>query len=403
MFDLTEQLEVTPTNINDRVDQPLDQPLPLISAPTPLVDDSFSLMEHLLNQSSNLLRRLQSGQVVEGTVMYKDRDELLVDIGTKSEGVVSSRELQSLSPEELQSLAIGETVLVYVVQPENQEGQAVLSIDRARREKSWLKLQNQCKAGEIIEAEVLDFNKGGLLVRVDGINGFVPISQISRLMTVPEANRQAEVAQLVNSTLALKVIEVDRDRNRLILSERQASQEQREVKRARLFTELEAGQVRDGIVTNLTRFGAFVDLGGADGLIYMNELSWNKVNDPAQMLQVGQAVKVHVLKIEDDGKRISLSLKRLQPEPWLLLAETLQAGQLLPAIITQVTGFGAFARISEGIEGLIHISELSETPVEQPGEVVKVGDEVTVRVLNIDQTRRRIALSLKPAGASEVE
>lgn len=397
MIELGNQIEIGPASEAREGGEAVFQP-EIVTPQMNQVDDSFSLMEQLLNQSSGLLR-LQYGEVVEGTVMYKDRDELLVDIGTKSEGIVPNRELQTLSSQEWQEIQIGENVLVYVVQPENQEGQAVLSIDKARREKSWLKLQKQFEAGEIVETEVLGYNKGGLLVKLDAINGFIPTSQISRLGTVSEEVRQSEMTRLVNTKLSVKIIEVDRNRNRLILSERQAAQEQRGAKRERLLAELEPGQVRDGIITTLANFGAFVDLGGVDGLIFLNELSWNRVAHPSEVVQSGQAVKVQILRVDDDGKKIGLSLKRLQPEPWTQVAETIQAGQLILVTVTQVTNFGAFARIADGVEGLIHISELSEEHVEQPSDVVKPGDNLTVRVLNLDSQKRRIGLSLKRATA----
>ncbi len=394
MMDLQELFEASPAPEVKLENDALYTPTLL--TPT-AAEDGYSLMEQLLNHPSSRLRRLQYGEVVEGTVMYKDRDELLVDIGLKSEGIVPNRELQTLSSQELQEIKIGENVLVFVVLPENQEGQAVLSIDKARREKSWLQLQAQFEAGGLVEAQVSGINKGGLLVTLEGINGFVPTSQISRLGTISEADRQTEMTRLLNTSLLLKIIEVDRNRNRLILSERQAAQERRGVQREHLLTELEVGQVREGVVTNLCNFGAFVDIGGVDGLVFLNELSWNRVAHPSEVLQLGQVVKVQVTRIDEDGKKIALSLKRLQPEPWQQITETYQPGQLVEVTISQVANFGAFARLNEGMEGLIHISELSQEQVAHPGDVVKPGDVVTVRILTLDSQRRRIALSLKQA------
>ncbi len=365
----------------------------------------LSLMEQLLNDPASSIRTFQYGQVLEGLVMYKDRDELLVDVGAKSEGIVPSRELQSLSAEDLQNIRIGDSLLVFVVQPQNEEGQAVLSVDKARQEKSWRVLQVKHEAGEIVEAQVTGYNKGGLLANLDGVSGFVPSSQVSGLNTFPEAAKQGEMARLVNSTMPFKIIEIDRTRNRLILSERQASQVQRDAQKERLMNELETGQTRDGIVTTVTDFGAFVDIGGADGLVHLSEISWNRVAHPKEVLKSGDRIKVYVLSIDPERRKIALSLKRTQPEPWTQAALTYQPGQIVQATVTQVAAFGAFARVADGIEGLIHVSELSEERVEKPSDIVKEGDILTVRVLNVDPQRKRMSLSLKRAAESynEVE
>ncbi|HEX2915410.1 MAG TPA: 30S ribosomal protein S1 [Chloroflexia bacterium] len=356
-----------------------------------------SLMEQLLNDPASQIRNFQYGQVVEGIVMFKDRDEFLVDVGAKSEGVVPNRELQTLSPEQLQEIRVGDNILVFVVQPENQEGHIVLSVDKARMEKSWRRLQQQFEAGEIVEAEVYGLNKGGLLVSIDGVRGFVPSSQVSGLGGSSDNDKQAEMNRLINSRLPLKIIEINRSRNRLILSERQAAQEQRDAQKDRLMNELEVGQVRDGVITTITDFGAFVDIGGADGLVHLSEISWNRVTHPKEVLKPGERVKVYVLNIDESRKKVALSIKRTQPEPWSQIAATYQPGQILKGIITQVTTFGAFARIADGVEGLIHVSELAENRVQTPASVVNVGDEVTVRLISIDPQRKRMGLSIKRA------
>jgi len=356
-----------------------------------------SLMEQLLNEASSSPKALHYGDVLDGIVMRKDRDEILVDIGAKSEGTVPNKELSTLNLEELNDIKVGEQILVFVIQPENQDGHAILSIDKAKMEKSWRRLQKQYEAEEIIEAEVTGYNKGGLLVNLEGVRGFVPSSQVSGLAAGTEAAKQSEMTRLVNSKLPLKIIEINRNRNRLILSERLAAQAQRDVQKDRLMNELEKGQVRDGIVTSICDFGAFVDIGGADGLVHLSELSWSRVNHPNEVLKVNDKVKVYVLEVNPDDKKVALSIKRTQPEPWSQVMANYQPGQLVEGTITQLANFGAFARIANGIEGLIHVSELAEGRVQHPRSVVKEGDVVTLRIIRIDPQRKRMGLSLKRA------
>lgn len=364
----------------------------------------LSLFEQLLkeNEAAGAVRRLEYGQAIEGILMQKDRDDLLVDIGTKSEGIVPQRERQSLSADKLEAMRVGDTVLVVVVRPESgSEGEdgPILSIDKARTEVSWRKLQQQFEAGEVFEVDVVGYNKGGLMVEVEGVRGFIPASQVNALSGIgdSEENRQSQMSRLVNTKLLVKIVEVNRDRNRLILSERQAVREQREASKGRLMNELEVGQVRDGIVTTLAKFGAFIDLGGVDGLVHVSELSWARIDDPKQILTVGQPVKVYILGIDQDKQKVALSIKRTQPEPWSQVTEKYHVGELVEATISQLSNFGAFARIEEGLEGLIHISELAEGRVDRPGDIVKPGDKVKVRILRIDPENRRLALSLKRA------
>lgn len=351
-------------------------------------------MEDLLKASEQQYRTLKHNDVIEGTVMRVDRDEVLVDIGAKTEGIIPNRELQSLSPEEREAMQPGDPVLVAVVQPENNEGHALLSLDRARQERSWRDLQRKFEAGEVIQAPVSGHNKGGLLVNIEGVRGFVPSSQISSLPP-GEANKQTELSRYHNQIMPLKIIEINRNRNRLILSERQAMQEQRESMRSRLLKELEPGQVRPGTVTSIADFGAFVDIGGADGLIHLSELSWKRVNDPKDVLHVGDRINVYVLSVDPNERKIALSLKRTQPEPWSTITENYTLGQVVRGTITQLTSFGAFARLDDGIEGLIHVSELAEGRVAHPKNVVKEGDVVELKVIRIDPIKRRIGLSLK--------
>ncbi|HEX2912832.1 MAG TPA: 30S ribosomal protein S1 [Chloroflexia bacterium] len=363
-----------------------------------------SLMERLLNENeaASRVRKLEYGQAIEGILMYKDRDDLLVDIGTKSEGIVPQRERQSLTPERMSDLKVGDRILVVVVRPDSGpdgDDGPILSIDKARTEVSWRKLQQQFEAGEVFEVDVVGYNKGGLMVEVEGVRGFIPASQVNALSGVGESeeNRQSQMSKLVNTKLLVKIVEVNRDRNRLILSERQAVREQREASKGRLMQELEVGQIREGVVTTLAKFGAFIDLGGVDGLVHVSELSWARIDDPKQVLQVGQPVKVYILGIDQDKQKVALSIKRTQPEPWSQVTEKYQVGEVVEATISQLSNFGAFARLEEGLEGLIHISELAEGRVERPSDIVKAGDKVKVRILRIDPENRRLALSLKRA------
>lgn len=356
-----------------------------------------SLMEQFLSDPDHDYRILNYGDVIEGQIMHIDRDEMLVDIGSKSEGVIPARESSSLSGNERGQLSVGDPVLVFVVQAENQEGQAVLSIDRARQEKSWRRLQEIFEAGEIIDAEVTNYNKGGLLVNLDGVRGFVPASQVTEIRGGDDGSKQADMARLIGSKLSLKIIEINRHRNRLILSERQAVQERRDVMKERLIEQLHEGETRRGRVTSITDFGAFVDIGGADGLVHLSELSWSRVKHPSEVLKVGQEVDVFVLGINAEEKKIALSIKRTQPEPWSRVAMKYEVGQLVYGTVTQLANFGAFARIEDGIEGLIHVSELSEQRIGHPRQVVSEGQDLILRIIRIDPSRRRMGLSLRRA------
>jgi small subunit ribosomal protein S1 len=361
----------------------------------------MSLMQQLLDDPSHDYRALKYGDVIDGTVMQRDRDEFLVDIGSKSEGIIPSKEYSTLSSDELGAIKAGDQVLVFVVQAENQDGHTVLSIDKARQEKSWRNLQEQYDKNDVIQAQVTNYNKGGLLVNLDGVRGFVPASQVTEIRGGDDASKQADMARLVGTHLQLKVIEINRHRNRLILSERMAVQERRDAMKERLIENLKEGETRTGRVSSIADFGAFVDIGGADGLVHLSEISWSRVKHPSEVLKVGDEVNVYVLSVNPTEKKIALSIKRTQPEPWSRVASKYEIGQVVPATITQLANFGAFARIEDGIEGLVHVSELSEERVNHPREVVQEGQEVTVRIIRIDAQRRRMGLSLRRVNESD--
>lgn len=359
--------------------------------------DGLSLMEQFLSDPSHDYKTLKYGDVMEGVIMHLDRDEILVDIGSKAEGIVPAKEYSSLSAEEKDKLEIGDKILVFVVQPENPEGHPVVSIDRARQEKSWRKLQEIHEQNEVIEAEVTNYNKGGLLVNLDGVRGFVPASQVSEIRGGDESSKQADMARLIGTSLPLKVIEINRHRNRLILSERQAIQERRDVMKEKLIEELKEGEIRKGRVSSICDFGAFVDIGGADGLVHLSELSWSRVRHPSELLKIGEEVDVYVLGINSQEKKIALSIKRTQAEPWSRVASSYEVGKLVRGTVTQLANFGAFARIEDGIEGLIHVSELADERIQHPKQVVSEGQELLLRIIRIDPQRRRMGLSLRRA------
>jgi small subunit ribosomal protein S1 len=361
-----------------------------------------SEMEALLRESDYAFRSLRRGETVEGTVVRVDQDEVLVDVGMKSEGVIPARELY-VEGEDAPPLRIGDKTLVYVMNPEGGEGHAILSLRRAQMERSWRDIEELYHRGAIVEAPVVDFNKGGLIVEVKGVRGFVPVSQVLDLRNITRQDGEnEEVTQTLSSMngrrLPLKIIEINRSRNRLILSERAAVQEQRTLRKDELMDQLVPGQVRKGVVSNLTSFGAFVDLGGADGLVHVSEMSYNRVNHPGEILHVGQQVDVMVLTVDRETKKIALSLKRAQPDPWTTVEQQYHVGQVVPAVITKLAKFGAFAKVEEGLEGLIHLSELTDLPVQEAGQVVREGQHVNVKIIHIHSQRRRLGLSVRQAG-----
>ena len=361
-------------------------------------------MEELLSEQSGDIKSFKHGDVVEGTVVRIDKDEILVDIGAKSEGVVSNRELHGRNPDGQPQLAMGDTVLVYVLQPESEQGHVVLSLRRAGLERKWRAMQEQFEAGTIIEAPVIDHNKGGLIVDC-GIRGFVPISQIVDFPRRPQNDQPRDAAQeiaeklqpFVGRRLRLKILEVNRKANRLILSEKVALYEERREKRDELFSSLKVGQRVTGTIRSIAPFGVFVDLGGIDGLVHKSELSWNKVNNPEAGYKVGDEVEAEVIDINHERGRISLSIRRLQPDPWHSTVADFNVGDIIEGTVTKIVNFGAFVRVREGLEGLIHISELSNQRVTHPGDVVHEGQRLRLKIISLDSERHRLGLSLKQA------
>ena len=355
---------------------------------------SMEDMESLLDEDMEF-RSLRRGDVLEGIVMETSREGVLVDIGSKSEGIIPLNEMHSLGADPLARVKRGDELLVYVLQPEGNEGQVILSIDRARGEQGWRTLQKRFEDQDSFEGEVTGFNKGGLLVNVEGVNAFVPLSQVVGVRTGGEDGEGLQ--SNVGRTLRLKVIEINRRRNRVILSERAAMQEYRSQQKDRLLLELREGEIRRGRITSVRPFGVFVDLGGADGLAHLSELTWERGKSPEEMYSVGQEVDVFVMKVDPETKKIALSLRRAQPQRWHEIVDDFRIGQIVPGRVTKLVTFGAFARIDGPVEGLIHVSELSDRRIQHPREVVHEGDIVPLKVLRVERDKERIALSLRQA------
>jgi small subunit ribosomal protein S1 len=305
--------------------------------------------------------------------------------------------MRSLGPEPAARLNVGERVLVYVLQPETPEGQILLSLDRARGEKGWRVLQQRFEEGESFEAQVSGYNKGGLLVNVEGVHAFVPLSQVVGIRPERVENGESALAQMVGKTLHLKVIEINRRRNRVILSERAALQEWRSQQKERLLSELREGDIRRGKISSIRSFGVFVDLGGADGLAHLSELSWERNKAPEELFKVGDEIDVYIMKVDQETKKIALSLRRASPELWEEIVDKYHVGQVVPGVITKLVTFGAFARIDGPVEGLIHVSELVDRRIAHPKEVVKEGDIVPLKILRVERDRHRLGLSLRRA------
>ena len=375
----------TPMRIDDEND----------TAEEPTTTGEPQTMAELLAESEreDALRPLRTGEIVEGTVSRINGDEVLVDLGGRNAGVLSVRELDD-------ELHAGDPIVAFVERPEGPDGHAVLSLRKARRERRWLSLKEMERTGEVTTAPVVEANRGGVVVDV-GLRGFVPLSQLSSVGAIdrPEGpdGIPAALTALVGRELQVKVLEADPKRNRLILSEKAAAQEVRRRRKAQAAAELHEGDVLEGSVTQVAGFGIFVDIGVAEGLVHRSEITWDKGVNPLTVYRVGDKVAVKVTAIDRERERISLSIREMQPDPWSRIGSEVTVGQDLDATITKLMPFGAFARLAEGLEGLIHVSELSKDRVNDPAEVVKVGDPVRVRVVGIDQERRRLSLSIRQA------
>lgn len=349
--------------------------------------------------------RIRRGVIIEGTVAATSPTEVQVDLGEGVIGTVASRELERMDRTALEALEIGSPVRVYILRTQGPDGQPVLSLARAEEEHNWQMAVEHHESQQVYFSKVAGYNKGGLIVRFGKVRGFVPASQVSRERQRRAVGESPEErwGGMVGEDIAVKVVEIDRARNRLILSERAAAREWREKQKSRLLDELAVGEIRKGRVISLADFGAFIDLGGADGLVHLTELSWSHVTHPREILDVGQEVEAQVISVDRERKRIGLSLKRQENDPWQQVVRNYEVHQLVQATVTKLTKFGAFARLVDApeIEGLIHISELADYRVSHPREVVLVGDVLTLRIVKIDADQRRLGLSLRQVDSAK--
>src|SRR6188508_860846 len=361
-----------------------------LEAPPQVAVDDLGSPEAFLEAIDKTIKYFNDGDIVTGTVVKVDRDEVLLDIGYKTEGVIPSKELSikhDVDPFEV--VSVGDQVEALVQQKEDKEGRLILSKKRAQYERAWGTIEKIKEEDGVVTGQVIEVVKGGLIIDI-GLRGFLPASLV-------EMRRVRDLQPYVGMELEAKIIELDKNRNNVVLSRRAWLEQTQSEVRQNFLTQLQKGQIRKGVVSSIVNFGAFVDLGGVDGLVHVSELSWKHIDHPSEVVEVGQEVTVEVLDVDMDRERVSLSLKATQEDPWQAFARTHQIGQIVPGKVTKLVPFGAFVRVEEGIEGLVHISELAERHVEIPEQVVQVGDSIFVKVIDIDLERRRISLSLKQA------
>jgi small subunit ribosomal protein S1 len=361
-----------------------------LEAPPQVAVDDFDSPEAFLAAIDATIKYFNDGDIVTGTVVKVDRDEVLLDIGYKTEGVIPSKELSikhDVDPFEV--VSVGDVIEALVQQKEDKEGRLILSKKRAQYERAWGTIEKIKEEDGVVTGHVIEVVKGGLIIDI-GLRGFLPASLV-------EMRRVRDLQPYVGMELEAKIIELDKNRNNVVLSRRAWLEQTQSEVRQNFLTQLQKGQIRKGVVSSIVNFGAFVDLGGVDGLVHVSELSWKHIDHPSEVVEVGQEVTVEVLDVDMDRERVSLSLKATQEDPWQAFARTHQIGQIVPGKVTKLVPFGAFVRVEEGIEGLVHVSELAERHVEIPEQVVQVNDDVLVKIIDIDLERRRISLSLKQA------
>jgi small subunit ribosomal protein S1 len=376
------------TESTDRPTTGSEQEMPGVT--TQVTQNDVGSAEDLAAAYEESLKAFDEGDIVDGYVVKVDRDEVLLDIGYKSEGVIPSRELSikhDVDPNEV--VALGDHIEALVMQKEDKDGRLILSKKRAQYERAWGTIEKKKENDEIVEGTVIEVVKGGLILDI-GLRGFLPASLV-------EMRRVRDLHPYVGRTLEAKIIELDKNRNNVVLSRRAWLEETQSATRRAFLHTLRKGEIRKGVVSSIVNFGAFVDLGGVDGLVHVSELSWKHIDHPSEVVEVGQEVEVEVLDVDLERERVSLSLKATQEDPWRQFARSHQIGELIPGRVTKLVPFGAFVRVDDGIEGLVHISELAERHVDIPEQVVSVGEEITVKVIDIDLDRRRISLSLKQA------
>ena len=357
----------------------------------PTVIDATEISDEEMNALiDGTINPFDEGDLVTGTIVKLDRDEVLLDIGFKSEGVIPVRELsirRDVDPSEVVSL--GDQIEALVLQKEDKDGRRILSKKRAEYERAWISVEEKFNNGENVEGEVIEVVKGGLILDI-GLRGFLPASLV-------DLRRVKDLSTYIHSTLEARVIEMDRNRNNVVLSRRVVLEEGRKAERAEVLAKLAKGMHLKGVVSSIVDFGAFVDLGGIDGLVHISELSWSHVNHPSEVVKVGQEVEVEVLDVDMSRERISLGLKQTTEDPWRTLVKNYPVGSIVEGTVTKLVPFGAFVELGDGIEGLVHISEMASRHVDVPSQVSNVGDPVQVKVMDIDMDRRRISLSMKAA------
>ncbi|STC70346.1 30S ribosomal protein S1 [Corynebacterium pilosum] len=352
--------------------------------------------EDFLAAVDETIKYFNDGDIVSGSVVKVDHDEVLLDIGYKTEGVIPTRELSikhDVDPDEV--VEVGDEIDALVLTKEDKEGRLILSKKRAQYERAWGTIEELQNNDEPVTGTVIEVVKGGLILDI-GLRGFLPASLV-------EMRRVRDLEPYIGQELEAKIIELDKHRNNVVLSRRAYLEETQSAVRSEFLHQLQKGQVRKGVVSSIVNFGAFVDLGGVDGLVHVSELSWKHIDHPSEVVTVGDEVTVEVLDVDLDRERVSLSLKATQEDPWRVFARTHAVGQIVPGKVTKLVPFGAFVRVEEGIEGLVHISELAQRHVEVPDQIVNVGEELMVKVIDIDLDRRRISLSLKQADEDYVD
>ncbi len=360
------------------------------TAPKQVAVNDIGSADDFMAAVEKTLKFFNDGDLIEGIVVKIDRDEVLLDVGYKTEGVIPSRELSikhDVDPTEV--VEVGDTVEALVLQKEDKEGRLILSKKRAQYERAWGDVERIKDEDGVVTGTVIEVVKGGLIVDI-GLRGFLPASLI-------ELRRVRDLTPYLGQEIEAKILELDKNRNNVVLSRRALLEETQSASRGQFLQSLQKGQVRKGVVSSIVNFGAFVDLGGVDGLVHVSELSWKHIEHASEVVEVGQEVTVEILTVELDRERVSLSLKATQEDPWQIFARTHAIGQVAPGKVTKLVTFGAFVRVADGIEGLVHISELSSKHVETADQVVAVNDEVFVKIIDIDLERRRISLSLKQA------
>ncbi len=341
------------------------------------------------------------GDIRPGTIVAMSDQGIIVDLGLKRDGLVQPSDLDELDPEERDAFKLYDEVPIYIVDT-NQPDRLLVSIHKARLNQDWIRAQELMESGEIVESPVIGYNRGGVIVPFGNLRGFVPASHLVELKRgMDDRQRQQSMSKMRDEVLPLKVIEVNRQRRRLVLSQRDAQQEWQEARKQELIEKLSSGDTVEGRVSGLRSFGAFVDLGGADGLIHISELAWHRVNHPREVVRVGDEIEVYILSLDKEEQRIALSRKRLLPNPWSFADEKYAVGHLVEGEVTRIVSYGAFVEIEPGIEGLLHISQLSRETIEDPHELIAEGETHLLRVVSLDTNRQRIGLSLKNVTPAE--